>query len=133
MPQLFGLDIAGIVSDAIGSAGDVRPGSFVRTAQGTRGAGDSVLDGASGATTTHSFKGFTETTTVRIDGTDTPMAKVSILGASVTPAAVPKVGDVVTFSDSDSSESWTLTELVGRDPAAALFEFMAEASTQEEA
>lgn len=124
MADLFGLDIAGIVNDAIAGAGGVRPGTLTKTTPGTRTPG-SLTGGSNPTTTTHSFNGFTETKEVRRTGQvgASSMAVVAILGASVTPAATPEVNDTALID----GVTYTLVELLKGDPAGAVFEFAAEA------
>ncbi len=124
MAELFGLDIAGIVNDAITEAGGVRPGSLLKTAPTTRTAG-SLTAGNNPKTTTHTFQGFSETKEKRRTGQVGAMSIgiVTILGKSVLPIAVPEVNDVATIDGDD----WTLLELISRDPAEAVYEFRAEA------
>ena len=97
MPDLFGLDIAGIVNQEIVGAGNVRTGTLNRITPGSRGA--TLIGGNSPTTTVHSFNGFVETKTRRSGDSlvEEPMAMLSILGASVSPAAVPQVGDTATI------------------------------------
>ena len=47
---------------------------------------------------------------------------VTILGKSVQPFAVPEVNDIATIDGA----SFTLLELLSRDPAEAVYEFRAE-------
>lgn len=124
MPDLFGLDIAGLVADSIASAGDVRPGTLAHKVAGTRGSGDNVLAGTNPTTTTHSFRGFVETRTPRRAESlvENPIAVVSILGATVSPMVEPDVGDVATID----GDAYTLVELLSADPARALYEFRGE-------
>lgn len=127
MPDLFGLDIAGIVNSEIVGAGNVRTGTLSRITPGSRGA--TLIGGNNPTDTTHSFNGFVETKTRRASDSlvEEPMATVSILGASVSPAAIPQVGDTVTIDGT----TWDLVELMDRDPAGALYEFRVEASQTE--
>jgi hypothetical protein len=50
------------------------------------------------------------------------MSVVSILGASLSPAVVPAVNDIVVIDGS----TFTLVELLNLDPAEALYEFAAD-------
>lgn len=119
MPDLFGLDIAGMVNDALSSAGGLVPGSFVKSAPGTRDPDDPTA-GTNPTTTIHSFQGFFENLTVtRREGSIVREAGeyVSILGVSIDPATEPEPGIVITLE----GRTVTAKELVTRDPAAALF------------
>jgi len=127
MPDLFGLDIAGIVNSEIVGAGNVRTGTLTRITPGARGS--TLIGGNNPTETTHSFNGFVETKTARSADSlsEEPMAVLSILGASVSPAATPQVGDTALIDGT----LWDLVELMSRDPAGALFEFKVEASQTE--
>ena len=108
MPELFGLDIAGIVAGALESAGGLRPGVL------RPGSGD------------HAFQGFTETKSLRTgDGRvedaavyrGTPL--LSIVGASLPAGVTPTVNDRATMD----GVTYELLELVTLDPAHALYTF----------
>jgi len=119
MPDLFGLDIAGLVNDAIGSAGGLVPGTFVKTVPGTR---DPLnpLAGNQPTSTTHTFQGFFENLTVtRREGSIVREVGqyVTIMGASISPATVPD-GDVSVTIEGRTVKA---LELVSRDPAAAVY------------
>lgn len=123
MANLFGLDIAKLIADNIAIAGGVRPGVLTVNAAGTRTSG-SVTAGNAPTTTTHQFQGFVETKARRREGTQVPsgMAVVTILGATITPAVVPGVNNEVEID----GDTYTLLELLSRDPASAVYEFRAE-------
>lgn len=126
MADLFGLDIAGIVNDAITQAGGVRPGTLTKTTPGTRTAGN-LTGGTNPTTTTHTFQGFVEEKEVRRDnqvGASSFGMTLSILGASVSPEAVPEVNDTAEID----GKTYILVELVSRDPAEALYEFDAQST-----
>lgn len=119
--SLFGLDIASIVDSSIASAGGVLPGTLLRSVPGSRATGN--LSGGNNPTTeSYAFRGFAETTGSRRSGSTTAsvMSTVSILGASV--PVVPAVNDEAQLE----GKTWTLLELVERDPAGALYVFRAE-------
>ncbi len=103
MTKLFNLDIAQIVADAIEKAGDLQEGSLAK--------GDA----------THTFQGFVAVREFRRPDTliveSVPV--LSILGASVKPAAVPAINDVATIA----GITYELVRLVRRDPVSALYEF----------
>ncbi len=124
MPNLFGLDIAGIVNSAIAGAGGVLSGTLIKTAPGTRTSG-SLAGGTNPVETTHTFKGFID------KGSETRFAGqlqtvdgevVSILGASLLNGVVPEVNDKITIEGAE----YELVRLLRRDPGAALFEFEVE-------
>lgn len=122
MPNLFGLNIAGIINSEIASAGGVLSGTLTRTVPGTR-TGGSLTAGTNPTETTHPFKGFAETKENRRSGQigAQSMAVVTILGASL--SVVPEVNDSVLLE----GVTYVLVELLSRDPAAAVYEFRAEA------
>lgn len=125
MADLFGLDIAGIVNDAITQAGGVRPGTLTKTTPGTRTPGD-LTGGTNPTTTTHTFQGFIDQKAERRKlqiGSTLEARAVSILGASVSPEAIPEVNDTVEMD----GNTYMLVSLIGRDPAEALYEFDAQA------
>lgn len=123
MTKLFGLDIARLVDQSIRSAGGVLSGTLVRSVPGTRTSGD-LAGGLQPTTTTHSCRGFVETRQSRRSDSTVPVSypQVSVLGASVTPAAVPAVNDLVTFG----GRRYRLLELLQSDPAEALYVFKGE-------
>jgi len=123
MVELFGINIAEVIADAIDEAGNLRPGTLTRITPGTR-TGGSLTGGTNPPTTSHSLQGFVETRTRRREGTlvASPMSVVTIIGASVTPIATPEVNDTVLID----GVTWDLLELLSRDPASAVFEFRAE-------
>ena len=124
MVELFGLDIAKVVNDEVTNAGGVRDGSLAKQIPGTR-TGGSLTGGTNPTTTTHTFKGFVQTKEVRRSGQlgAGALAVVAILGASISPVAVPEVNDEATVD----GVTYVLVELLSRDPAEALFEFRGEA------
>lgn len=121
--ELFGIDFAEEIAEAFD--GQLVEGSFVRMTEGVRDPNNLSAGKPKSNPVTHTFQGYTETveavykggTLVR-DASET----VSILGASVSPLVVPKIGDVVALS----GKQLTLTKLVERDPASALYTFTAE-------
>lgn len=123
MAKIFGIDVAKLVDKSIQGAGGVLTGSLVKYEAGARTAG-SLTGGTNPSSSTHSFRGFLETKGERRPGGTAPSsnAVVSVLGASVNPAAVPEVNDVVTIE----GKTLTLLELLDRDPASALYRFRAQ-------
>lgn len=123
MADLFGIDIAGTLNDAMEEAGGLLDGTLTRTTPGTR-TGGSLTAGTNPTTTTHTFKGFVETKEKRrpdqVGSRGT--AVVTILGASLSPATTPRVNDTATIDGS----TYTLLELLSRDPASAVYEFRTE-------
>ena len=123
MVELFGLDIAKVVNDEVTNAGGVRSGTLVKSIPGVRGA--DLTDGTNPTSTTHTFKGFVQTKENRRPGQvgAAALSVVAILGASVSPVAVPEVNDEATVD----GVTYVLVELLSRDPAEALYEFRGEA------
>ncbi len=123
MADLFGIDIAKTVSDSIAAAGGVRPGTLTHISPGTRGA--NPTGGTAPTETSHTFQGFVDQRDVRRTGevATNNMSVVSMLGASVLPLVVPVVNDRVVID----GVTYTLVELLGLDPASALYEFAADA------
>ncbi len=115
MPNLFGQDIAKIVNDALGSG--LLDATLTKVTGTTRQA--NRTGGTVESTTSHTCKGVMEDYTARqIDGTIVQVGdrRVLLLGASISPAAVPEANDRITI------EGETLYVLrVERDPAAAAY------------
>lgn len=124
MPNLFGLDIASLVNKSLKSAGGVRPGTLVRSVPGTRTTG-ALGGGVQPVETSFRFSGFVETKQDRRPDSTVPVSypRVSILGASLSPATEPAVNDVASVD----GRSYRLLELLEADPAGALYVFKAEA------
>ena len=122
MPDLFGLDIAGIVNNALTSAGGLVSGTLTSYTPGTRSV--NRTGGTNPTSTSHTFQGFVEVQDGRqTEAVVSPATEVfvNIMGASVDPVAVPKVNDQVTIDGS----TYTLTKLASLDPAEALYKFEA--------
>lgn len=124
MPDLFGLDIAKVVNDAISSAGGVRPGVLTHFNPPFERDPDNPTSGVDATLTTHDIRGFVDRKEVRRPGQVGAMYEsvVSILGASINPKTIPKVNDTVVMDGA----TYKLVELAKLDPAAALYEFKAE-------
>jgi hypothetical protein len=122
MPNIFGIDLASEIAEAFD--GELLTGTFVRQTFGARTPG-SLSGGKASTPTEFTFQGFLETkdatyksgTLIREAG-----SVISILGASISPVTVPKTGDVVTIEGA----TFTLLELLSRDPAAAVYSFSAK-------
>lgn len=117
MPKLFGTDIPALINKAMGKL--LLPVILHSVTQGTRTAG-SLTGGANPVETDHTCRGFiNDYRDHQIDGTIIRQGdrKVTVLGASIAPAAVPKPNDRVTV------EGATYTVVaVKRDPAGATYE-----------
>jgi hypothetical protein len=119
MPDLFGLDIAGIVADAIDQAGGLLDVTLTKKTPGTRDPND-LTAGTHPTSTPYACEGVVSDYAARlIDSTlvATGDRRVVILGATLPPDIVPAPGDQVTI------ESLTYDVVrVTRDPAAASYE-----------
>lgn len=124
MPDLFGLDIAGIVDQSFASAGGTRNGTLTRDVVGTRDSSN-LAGGTQNGTLSWTFRGFLdEFSSSHRNGT---FAKESgkimaIFGASISSTSggattAPAPGDVVTLD----GLTFYVYE-VRSDPAQALFE-----------
>lgn len=117
MPELFGIDIAGLVNDSVQSAGGLVDGTLYRDS-GNRNPAD--LTDSTVQTTEYGFSGFVSAKQVRIDGlVKQGMPVITILGASID--TVPMVNDRVLMD----GRRYMLTQLIRSDPAEAVFEFQA--------
>ncbi len=116
--SLFGIDIAGIVNDAIGEASGLRPSQLVKTVSGTPTAG-AITSGNNSTETVHTCQAFVEISKERVGDSlvETGGKTASILGASVSPTAEPATGDVLIVD----GVSYTIGEIKDVDPARALF------------
>ena len=120
MPQIFGLDIATILKDAIDSAGGLLPVLLIRTVSGDRDP-DDLLAAPKTTTVRHPGSGFLENRTDKYrDGTLVREGGefISIMGASLPSGIEPEPEDQIVIEDS----VYRVTAITGRDPAAALFE-----------
>lgn len=116
MPNLFGIDIAAVVKDAF--AGQLVSGTLTRVTPGTRTPG-ALTGGENPTTTAHTFDGvYEEFTASQIDGELVRVGdrKVIMIAGTISPAAVPDVGDQITLEG-----DVTRVVRVSRDPAAASY------------
>ena len=119
MSDLFGLDIAGILSDAIGSAGGLAPATLVKVHLGSRVPGD-LAGGTRADTLEYATTGTLSTRTEHDPQTLTRRERmvVTLLGAALTAAGVvPEAGDRVAIEGATYD-----VVAVDRDPAAATYE-----------
>lgn len=123
MPDLFGLDIAGILETAIDRAGGLRPATLVKVVPGARTPG-SLTGGTNADPVSYATQGTVTRGNVADPGTLTRREDVSImlLGAALGRAGVePEVGDRVIVD----GVTYAVTGPVGSDPAAATYTFPA--------
>lgn len=119
MPDLFGLDIAGLVADGISGAGGLVPGAITTQVTAPRDPLDPTAERAKKPQVS-TFDGFVERlTSTRRSGSSVFEAGeyVSILGATLEPAMVPAPGDVIVIEET----TYTVEAVADRDPAAALY------------
>lgn len=118
MADLFGIDIAGIVNDAIVGAGGLRQSTLLKTVSGTRTAG-ALTSGNNPTQTVHACQAFHEASKERVDDSlaETRGEFVSILGASIDPAAEPSTGDVIVVD----GVRYDIVDIPEVDPARALY------------
>lgn len=119
MPNLFGLDIAGIINRELGPG--LLPLTLVRVSEGARNA--DPTQGLALTETSYTGRGFIEAWSVRQIGLDNGTGalirvgdmKITLLGASLSVA--PAVGDKVTIE----GVTYRIEMIVSRDPAAATY------------
>lgn len=118
MPNLFGLDIAKIVSDAF--KGQLVAGTLTKRVATTRTTG-SLSAGTRPVETSYAFEGFIERKTeTAIDGTLASSVgdTVTMIGGSIAGGVVPEKGDRIEIE----GLAYIVTEIVNRDPAGATYE-----------
>ena len=120
MAEIFGLDIQAIVSEAINAAGGLTVGVLVKTVEGARDSTRPTLKAAP-TTTRHQLQAAVETKQVRRDNTAVAetVFVATIIGGSISPPAVPVVGDLLELADI----TYKLSQLRSADPAQAVYEF----------
>ena len=127
MPDLFGLDIAGIVDSSLKSAGGLPAATLIKVTPGTRTAG-SLSGGTNPTQASYPTTGIFEPTTkgdwngTSWDMTRREIGTVTLMGKPLTLAGVmPEAGDLVTAVDAlGTSRTYSITA-VGGDPAAATY------------
>lgn len=116
MPDLFGLDIAGIVADAIGPG--VLDATLTKEVAGNRTEG-SLTGGMNAVPTNYGCRGFVDDYSAsQIDGTliRENDHKVTLLGGTLPSGVIPQQGDEILI------EGTTYEVIkVKRDPAAATY------------
>lgn len=129
MPDLFGLDIAGLVADSIASAGGVLDVTLTKVSRGTRTPGN-LAAGTNPTTADHPCKGFFDDRQllklrgVKDEGGSSLVRRgdraLVILGATLPAGVQPEPSDVATVQD-DQTETVTVDRIIERDPAAATY------------
>lgn len=131
MPDLFGLDIAGIVSDALATAGGLPVATLIKVTPGTRTAGD-LAGGTNATTARYPTTGIAEPGSDRDfsagagwQATERARCTISLVGKALTDAGVaPAVDDQIEIANAQGVvETWTIKvqDPDGRDPAAAMY------------
>lgn len=119
-PNLFGIDIASIVTGAITSAGGLVSSTLVRSTVSGRNPMN-PSETLAPTVTRHQCQAIFEARSLRRD--DSVIGEtVSVLGivaGTISPPITPAVNDVVEYE----GQRYTLTELVSSDPAEAYYEF----------
>lgn len=116
MPNLFGVDIAGVIAQAMGNG--LLPATLIKTTAGERSSGE-VTAGTNPSTSSTSCRGFIEDykdyqlTSSLIKTGD---KKITLLGGTLA-GVVPKPGDKITIE----SSTYNIIKVM-RDPAAATYE-----------
>jgi len=121
--DLFGLDLAGIVADAIGAAGGLRPATLIRVYPGSRVPG-ALTGGTHPDPVSYTTEGMVQTSTTADPGTLTnrTTTTVTLLGRDLQLAGVePLVGDRVTID----GLTYELTGPVSSDSSGAVYQFTA--------
>lgn len=122
MPDLFGLDVKGLVADAL--AGQLVPGTLVETVVGAR-TGD-VTAGRAQTAVNHSFEGVLDDyETDEVDGTTVQAGdrRVLVIAGSLVSPVVPQPNWNVTIE----GQTYRVTRVL-RDPAAATWELNARSA-----
>ena len=123
MPDLFGLDIQGIVATALASSGNLRPGVLTHYLEVRRSATDPT-ETTDDPATTHAIQGFVAVVQRR---SETELESrneriLTIIGGSIVPFVDPVKDDKVELD----KIIYTLGDLRGVDPAKAVYEFVAD-------
>ena len=122
MPTVFGLDIAGIVAEAIAAAGGLTPAVLTQTIPGGRDP-DNPTRFLSPTTTTHTLEAAIGTEQIRREGSATSESRLvcTIIAGSISPPTVPAVNDTIVLA----GITYTLAQLIQEDPASAAYVFEA--------
>jgi len=123
MPDLFGIDIAGLVATAF--SGNVVTGTLTKITKGSRTPG-SLAAGTQPTTSSHTVQGFLDNQTEERSGAGLVSREgqfIILFTNLIDPAALPEQGDEVTME----GVTYTVKEIVARDPAAATYTLEVEA------
>lgn len=119
--ELFGIDIAGIINDALGAS--LLPVTITKEILGARDPAN-LTAGRAKTYETHSCVGFWEDFT----GTPPPGVvvelndrKAVLIGDSIPAGGVPARNDLITIEEAAGPSSLYAVKLISRDPAAAVY------------
>ncbi len=117
MPNLFGIDIAGLINDEISAAGGVLDATLIVVTPGTR-TGGNLTGGTNPTEVSKTAKGFKDTLKILRpeEVVENATDVILLLGDSIEDLAVPKTADKITIE----SETKTILKVI-RDPAAATY------------
>lgn len=123
MPDIFGLDLAGIIDDSIQSAGGTLSVSLVKVTPGTRTTGD--LAAGTNAAEGSPLRGrgfFDDAQLKRMDSSLVQQGDrvVLVFGASI-PGRIPPEPDDILIVEDEETETLTIISIIERDPAAATY------------
>lgn len=121
MPNLFGIDIAGILNSALGSSGPapLLPATLSKIIEGDRDP-DDLAAGPERTSSDYTATGMISSYSAsKIDGTiiQANDREVMLLGASIEDGAIPEMGDRITIE----GEEYVIVGIPDRDPAAATY------------
>lgn len=117
MPRLFGVDIAGIIGNAMG--GGLLPCTVYELSAGARTSG-SLTAGPARSDVPHTARGFIEEWAInQIDGDIVRRGdkRITVLGATIAGGYVPKDQDSILIE----GNRYLIISIVERDPAAATY------------
>ena len=121
--ELFGLNIAEIINDAVNDAGGLTPGKLTHLTIGARDVSNPT-GGTNPTETIHIFQGIISKKQIKRDNQVSAFFEttISILSDSLKPGVVPAVNDFVDMG----GIRYTLIELLSVDPSLANYKFKAE-------
>lgn len=117
MPDLFGIDIKGLVADEFG--GNLVAGTLTKVTHGARAAGD-LTAGRTQTTESVTFDGILQSfKTELIDGTNVQLGdrQVLIIVGTMSEEVEPEQGWSITIE----GKTYTVVKLLERDPAGATY------------
>jgi hypothetical protein len=122
---LFGVDVAGLIADALG--GGLPVATITRAVPGARDPGD-LSAGRAAVTESRTCSGFFDDVVaagvppgVEVEETD---RRLCLLGDTIPPGWVPRRNDAVTVREDAGDLTLYVVQALGRDPAAAVYTFL---------